>query len=216
MIEPPPCVPHVPRGVSRAGHHGPQVDRHDLVEVREVVVEQTAVHRARHPGVVDHDVQAAEPLDRRRHQAADLVEFGHVGLDESARRRRCPSASAAPASRSTSAISTLAPSAAKRRDRPSPRPDAPPVTIATLPSSSLLTWTTSAGPFVSSHDSLEKIQQQLVDGVGLFDLRAVAGPLDDGRSAVRDLLRRSRPPSHRAAVCRTAPSTTSVGTAMRS
>ena len=82
MIDPPPCVPHVPRGVPRAGHHGPHIDRHDLLEVREVVIEEAAVHRAGHPGVVDHHVQAAEALDRRRHQAADLVEFGHVGLDE--------------------------------------------------------------------------------------------------------------------------------------
>ena len=59
-----------------------QIDRHDLVKIGEVVVEEAAVHRARHPGVVDHDVQAAEALDGRRHQPADLVDVGHVGVDE--------------------------------------------------------------------------------------------------------------------------------------
>ena len=140
MIDPPPPASRMCRAASRVpAITAAQIDRHDLLEVGEVVVEEAAVHGARHARVVDHHVQAAEALDRRRHQPADLVEFGHVGLDELARWRRCRRPAPHRASPSMSPISTLAPSAAKRRDRPSPSPDAPPVTIATLPSSSLLT-----------------------------------------------------------------------------
>ena len=82
MIEPPPCVLHVPGGVAGARHNGQQVDRHDFMEIREVIVEKPEVHRARHPCVVDHDVQAPETVNGRRHETAHLVHVGHVGLDE--------------------------------------------------------------------------------------------------------------------------------------
>ena len=82
MIDPPPCLRHVPRGVAGPGHHRLDVDRHDLVKIRQVVVEESAMHGAGHACVVDHDVQAAEVLDRRRHQAADLIDVRNIGLHE--------------------------------------------------------------------------------------------------------------------------------------
>ena len=51
----------------------------------------------------------------------------------------------------------------------------------------------------------EELQQQLVDGGGLFDLRAVAGAFDHGRAAPRDLLGDLGRPAPAAAVCRTRP-----------
>ncbi len=75
-------------------------------------------------------------------------------------------ASAAPASPSMSPISTLAPPAAKRRDRPSPSPDAPPVTSGDLALDSMLTELA-----VSLGSRHRGIATQFVHRVGLFDLR---------------------------------------------
>ena len=119
--------------------------------------------------------------------AVDTSPLTWSSSDTSASTKSAPApmslANAAPASRSMSPISTLAPSAANRRDRPSPSPDAPPVTIATLP----VEFVAHQAGCLSLHVT-EEIHQQLVDGVGLFDLRAVARLLDDGRAAPRDLL----------------------------
>src|SRR5262249_54893328 len=53
------------------------VDPHDPVEIGQVVVEQSA-QRARYPGVVHHDVQAAEFLDGGSHHGPDLFGVGDV------------------------------------------------------------------------------------------------------------------------------------------
>ena len=69
-------------------------------------------------------------------ESTDLRLVADVGVVEAARRDPGPSANAVPSSSWTSAITTLAPSATNRSTMPRPMPDAPPVTIATLPASS--------------------------------------------------------------------------------
>ena len=68
----------MPSGISGARHHAEHVDRHDAVEIGQIVVEESPVHGARDPGVVHHHVQAAEFLDGCGHQRPDLFGVGDV------------------------------------------------------------------------------------------------------------------------------------------
>ncbi len=49
------------------------------MEIGQVVVEEPVVHGSGDAGVVDHDVQSAEPLDGQLDQCAHLVRVGDVG-----------------------------------------------------------------------------------------------------------------------------------------
>ena len=73
---------HVPGRLSRADHHSEQVDRHDAVKIAEVFLEQPRVASARNPGVVEHDVQPAEGLDREGDELSNLRQLRDVGLLE--------------------------------------------------------------------------------------------------------------------------------------
>ena len=84
-MAPPPCVGHVPGRALAADHHAEDVHGHDPVEVGEVVVEE-ALERTADAGVVAHDVQAAEALDREVDDGLDLVRVADVGLLERGRR----------------------------------------------------------------------------------------------------------------------------------
>jgi hypothetical protein len=70
---------HVPPGLSGTRHQAQNVDRHDAVKIGQIVIEETAMHLARDPGVVHHHVQTAELLDGRCHQRAGLFGIGYVG-----------------------------------------------------------------------------------------------------------------------------------------
>jgi hypothetical protein len=73
---------HVSGGISGTGHHTHDVDRHDTVEIGQIVVEEPAVHGSGDTGVVHHDVQAAEFFDGSGHQSPDLLRIGDVRLAE--------------------------------------------------------------------------------------------------------------------------------------
>ena len=68
-----------------ADHHAEDVHAHHAVEVGEVVVEEAAAPAA-DPGVVAHDVEPAELLDREVDDRLHLVGVGDVGLLERGRR----------------------------------------------------------------------------------------------------------------------------------
>ena len=93
-------------------------------------------------------MDATEALERGGDDAFPRRLVGHVVADERRRRRRARRRAPRPASARTSVATTLAPSAANRRTSASPCPRAPPVTIATLPSSR----PTAASSFVACRD----------------------------------------------------------------
>src|SRR6202012_1977891 len=68
--------------VAGTGHHAQDIDRHHALEVGQVVVEEAAMHLARGPGVVHHDVEPAEGLDGSRDQGPDLFGVRDVGQTE--------------------------------------------------------------------------------------------------------------------------------------
>ena len=80
----------MPSGISGTRHHAQDVDRHDTVEIGQIVVEESAVHGSGDTGVVHHDVQTAEFLDGSGHQCPDLFGIGDVRPPkESVRPQRC-------------------------------------------------------------------------------------------------------------------------------
>ena len=87
------------------------------------------------PGVVEHDVEAAETVDREVHERLHLLRIADVGLLEGGGLADAL-ATSSPPSASMSAMTTLAPSATSSSAVAWPIPPAPPVTIATLPASS--------------------------------------------------------------------------------
>ena len=68
---------HAPRRPLRAEHDALEVDTDDGVEVGEVVVDE-AVELAADPRVVEHDVEAAELLDREVDRRLHVVGVAHV------------------------------------------------------------------------------------------------------------------------------------------
>ena len=138
MIDPPPLFGHLAGRVAGARHHAQDVDRHDALEIGEVVVEKAAVHPAGDSGVVHHHVEAAEVLDGPRLPERRPVRGRRRPADrKTALATQLGGKLFTPVSHSTSAITTRAPSAKNFSTIPAPMPEAPPVTIATLPSSSL-------------------------------------------------------------------------------
>ena len=118
---------HAPGGGLADQERALEIDPQHAVEIRFRQVEEVgAVDNA---GIVDKDVEPPRSrqvsatgwlVGRIAHVAADeagIAEAAHRGL---------------PASTSTSAMATRAPSATKRRAIGEPMPFAPPVTIATL------------------------------------------------------------------------------------
>ena len=82
MIDPPPLVA-ICRAASRVPAITPKhVDRHDAMEVGEVVVEEAAMHLAGDSGVVHHHVEPAEGFDGTCDQRTDLLGVGDVGQPE--------------------------------------------------------------------------------------------------------------------------------------
>ncbi len=69
---------HVARRPLRADDDTEQVDVHDPLEVLEVVG-QESLESAPDPGVVEHDVQAAEAFDRDVDERLHLIGVAHVG-----------------------------------------------------------------------------------------------------------------------------------------
>ena len=74
-------VLHVAAGALGADDHAEEVHVHDAGEVLEVVG-QEPLERAPDAGVVEHDVQAAEAVDREVHQGLHLLGVAHVRLLE--------------------------------------------------------------------------------------------------------------------------------------
>ena len=78
---PPARLTHERHGVLRRPVERLHVDREDAIEL----VLGDVLHRLaalRHPGVVDHDVEAAVALDRLRDESAGVVVARHVRVDE--------------------------------------------------------------------------------------------------------------------------------------
>ncbi len=135
------------------------------------------LHRARPSGVVDHDVQAAELLDRGVDQRADLALIGDVGVVRNVRVGPSSAASALPSSSSHVGDHHLGALGDEPRD------DAPPEPGRTAGDDRDL-----AGQFVAHDaDAFRGSPAAVVDDLGCFDLRAVPGAVDDGRAGARDL-----------------------------
>ena len=77
-------VLHVPRRALGADDHPEEVHVHDPREVLEVV-RQEPLERAPDPGVVEHDVEAAEAVDGEVDQCLHLIRIAHIGLPEGGR-----------------------------------------------------------------------------------------------------------------------------------
>ena len=88
------------------------------------------------PGVVHHDVQAAEALDGGVDERLHLVGVGDVGLAERRRRHPAPRPRLSPASASMSAIDDPGALGGEPLDHRPTDAAAPPVTTATFPASS--------------------------------------------------------------------------------
>ena len=173
----------MPRGVAGARHHAAQIDRHDLVEVGEVVVEELRCMVLDTPALLTitcsppnrSTAVVTSPLtwSRSRHIGLDEV---RVGADVVGQRRTGVAVDVGDQHLGAfGGESPRQPFAQSRRTAGDDR-DLALEFVAHL-----------AGCPFASHVA-EKVQQQFVDGVGLFDLRAVTCPVDDGRTAVRDLL----------------------------
>ena len=126
-------LPHDRRGLAQPVPGALQVHGDHLVEL---LLGHLAHRRvAGDAGVVDHDVQPAEPVDGRTDERVDIVAGRHVAAHrhgdvvaaELLGGRFCV------ASRSTSPSTTRAPSSTKRCAIAKPDPWAPPVTTAVLP-----------------------------------------------------------------------------------
>jgi hypothetical protein len=74
-------IGHVSGRPLAAQQDAEHVHAHQSVEVVEIVVEETAVSTA-DTGVVAHDMQTTEALDREVDDSLDLLGFGDVGLHE--------------------------------------------------------------------------------------------------------------------------------------
>jgi hypothetical protein len=72
---------HVTGRALGAGYDTEEIHLHDAGEVFEVVVEEP-LQWAADAGVVEHDVQAAEPLGRHVDEMAHLLQVAHIGLLE--------------------------------------------------------------------------------------------------------------------------------------
>ena len=70
-------VLHVAAGALRTDDHPEEIDVHDAGEVLEVVG-QESLERAPNSGVVEHDVQAPELVDREVDQRLHLLGIAHV------------------------------------------------------------------------------------------------------------------------------------------
>ena len=147
----------------------------------------------------------------RRHQSAHLVDVGHVGLDEEGvgadvRRERGTAVAV-----DVGDDDTLAPSAANLLgDAAAWIPDAAPVTMATLP-------TSSSCQFPGSLQKLKKKSSSTVlTGVGLLDLRTVPGVRRSPRNARRRICPAIAAAHPGGSNLSPRPSTTRVGTVMRS
>ena len=123
---------HLPRHRLADQEGALQVDADHAVEIRLAQVEEiAAVHDA---GIVDQNVDRRPRPARRCRRGSPRRPVADVATRRSAprRARRAPRPRALPASSSMSAITTRAPSAAKRLAMARPMPFAPPVTMATL------------------------------------------------------------------------------------
>ena len=214
MIDPPPCSAMC-RAASRVPAITPStLTAHHPVELGEVLVE----HALRcigldPPALLTMTCNPPNFSTAVVTSVADLVESRDVGVDEVARRPPTSAASAAPelvlhvgdhhlGALGDESLATM----------PLPIPAAPPVTIATLPCQFV---THLAGcPFSSRPPRKSSSSSLTASG------RSICGQwparVDDGRAAVRRSARRFRPPSPSGSSLSPAPSTTSVGTAMRS
>ena len=105
------------------------------VEVGEVVLDE-AVELAADPGVVEHDVEAAELLDREVDRCLHVVGVAHVDPLERDRVAELRRQLLAPTLVDVGDHDLRAPSATNRSTAARPRPPAPPVTIATFSLSS--------------------------------------------------------------------------------
>ena len=99
---------HAPCCHLRTDHDAVQVDGHDAIEVPQVVAHEPS-EGGRDPGVVDHDVQGAEALDRDVHRSLDAAGVRHIRVAECGDITR-PATKSLPASSSRSAMTTRAPS----------------------------------------------------------------------------------------------------------
>ena len=195
MIDPPPCSAMCRAGIAGTRHHAEHVDPHDAVELREVLVEQALLQRAGPSGIVDHDVQAAELLDRRIDESADLGLVADVGVVEDAHRG-------------------LARPPAPHRVRPARRRSPPwrPLRriVDDAPADAGRTACDDrnlAGQF-SAHDvdvPSRKSSSRSLTTSGSFELRAVACGVDDRRAGVGDPTGDVGGPARQAAVCRPHP-----------
>ena len=84
MIEPPPLSFMYRAGALGADDDAEEVHAHDPGEVLEVVG-QEPLERAADPGVVEHDVEAAEAVDGEVDQRLHLVRVADIGLLEGGR-----------------------------------------------------------------------------------------------------------------------------------
>ena len=111
-----------------------QMDGDGAVEHRHVDVLDPA-GRSGVAGVVEHAVEPAEGVDRRRHRGVDVVLLGDVGVHEAGPVPELVGDRACPGRRRRRPRRPTAPSATKSRAVASPMPDAPPVMTARRPSS---------------------------------------------------------------------------------
>ena len=134
----PVALDHLALRGARAQKRAPQMHRGDRVPILVGhLVDQIVAGDA---GIVDEDVERAEPLGDLLDHRLDLGGYRDIGL-EADRRDAMPSGdrsavASAPAP-SRSAIAIAAPSSASRSAVASPMPRAPPVTSATRPSDRL-------------------------------------------------------------------------------
>ena len=81
MMEPPPWSFMYRAARWRASNDPEKVHVHDAGEILKVVGKK-ALERTADPGVVEHDVQAAEALHGKVHQRLDLFDVADVSLFE--------------------------------------------------------------------------------------------------------------------------------------
>ena len=119
-------------GRTAGPHHRVQIDGEHLAPMGEIDV-RNPPERA-YPGIVDEDIEPAVSFHRKGYHRFDLQQVHHIDLDRAKPSPAIEAANDVKASARISAAITDAPSSRNRLTVASPMPEAPPVTIAVLPS----------------------------------------------------------------------------------
>jgi hypothetical protein len=122
---------HVWQGGGDAIQHALEIDVDHPVPVLDLAAVQRRVrHQA---GVVENRIDAAMHRDRPVNQQLDLLTLGDIGLHDSFRRKTKLGGQGVQTVEPAGAITSFAPSAARRRAVASPNPLLAPVMTTTLP-----------------------------------------------------------------------------------